>query len=236
MLMSNELIINKNYLLNFVQPSTADLIMLLVKKDQIELAHFERQINIEKAVDGTTLKKLSKTLDSKDLTKMLVFLITRFSENFNVGKKFTEEQAIVMAIDLIDSFGHETIEDIVLMFKMARTGRIGDGKDFKLDSQTVFHKWIPNYLDLKAEFMEKKHHNQNALLNKDQLTIEQVRNSYKKKLNAQQIEDKRNKRIDEITQGFNREMLENLILEWQQDEKKKQFVSYLTKKRLTIRT
>lgn len=232
--MKNDIAITKNYLLSFVQPTTAELVMLLVNQDKIELAQFERQINLQKAIDGTTLRKLSKTLDNKNLTKILVFLITRFSANFNVGKKFNEEQAIIMAMDLIDSFGYETIEDVLLMFKMARTGRIGDGKDFKLDSQTVFHKWIPEYLELKIDYRQQLHNRQKELIKENTLTLADVKKEYNK-LSAQQKENKINERIDEITKGFTREMLENLIVQWQNDDTKTKYLRYLTKKRLTIK-
>ena len=68
-------------------------------------------------------------------------------------------------MDLFEIFGYETIEDVVLMFKYARQGRIGDGKDFKLDSQTVFHKWVPEYLELKSIERENQHNKQKGEYN-----------------------------------------------------------------------
>jgi hypothetical protein len=234
--MTTDLIINKNELSSLVQPTTVELICILMNQDNIELAHYEGQMNLEKAVEGTTLRKLSKVIHEKNLAKTIVFLINRLSSNFNVGKNFTNDQAVTMAFDLIDVFGYETIEDILLMFKLARTGQIGDGKDFKLDSQTVFHKWIPQYLELKAEFREKKHNASKDITFKNNITIEQVHQSYAKiKFSGQKREDAINAKIDEITKGFTREMLENLILEWQQDKKNKKFLRYLTKRRLSIK-
>jgi hypothetical protein len=116
-------------------------------------------------MEGTSLRKLSKGLETSNLVKTLVFLINRLSDNFNVGKKFTDSQAVILAMDLIEVFAYETLEDVLLMFKYARTGKIGNGKVFKLDSQTVFHDWVPQYLELKATERENIHNKQKGEMN-----------------------------------------------------------------------
>lgn len=233
--MENLLVINKNLIGSLDNPTTSELILLINKHDEISLAEYENKMCLEKALEGTTLKKLAKVLDNKNLTKIIVFFIKRLSANFNVGKKFTDDQAVVLAFDLLDVFGHETLEDLLLMFKMARSGKIGDGKDFKLDSQVIFHKWVPEYLELKAEARELKYIKEKKSYTTKELTIEEVKKSYKKKISLQEREDRRHARIDELTKDFTREDLEHLIEEWQKDEAKKKFIRYLTVKRLTIK-
>lgn len=170
-------------------------------------------------MNGTSLNKISKIIDKKNVIKIIAYLTTRLSENFNVGKKFTTEQATIMAFDLFEIFGFETIEDIVLMFKMARQGKIGDGKDFKLDSQTIFHKWVPEYLELKAEQREKEHQDNKKSINQseNQLTLQDVRNAYKK-ANPQKQHDLLIEKINSITKDFDRQMLEDLIISWTNDK------------------
>lgn len=129
----------------------------LVENNPTKLVLFEGELTISKAMNGNTLNKLSTQIEKKNVIKAIAYLTLRLSENFNVGKKFTASQASIMALDLFEVFGYETLEDVMLMFKYARQGRIGDGKDFKLDSQTVFHKWIPAYLELKAKEREDQH-------------------------------------------------------------------------------
>ena len=70
-------------------------------------------------------------------------------DSFNVGQKINDDQSVTLAIDLLEVFGHENLEDVVLMFKLARQGRIG-GKIFRIDNQVVFSEWVPAYLELKA--------------------------------------------------------------------------------------
>lgn len=163
--MAEGIIIHKNQLQKLTKPITQELMSILSEYDEVKLAIYEKKMTIEKAMEGTSLRLLSKTIDEKNLVKTLVYFINRFSANFNVGKKFTPTQAITMALDLTEIFAYETIEDVMLMLKMARTGQIGDGKDFKLDSQTVFHKWIPEYLELKALKRENLHNRQKVELN-----------------------------------------------------------------------
>lgn len=122
-----------------------------------DLVLLEGDLNVSTAMEGVSISKLSRTIEKKNVVKAIAYLTTRLADNFNVGKKFSVEQASLMAIDLFEVFTYETLEDVLLMFKYARQGRIGDGKDFKLDSQTVFHKWVPEYLELKAIERENQH-------------------------------------------------------------------------------
>lgn len=195
------------------------MISILLNNNESDLIFFEGELSVSSAMNGTTLNKISKIIDKKNVIKIIAYLTTRLSENFNVGKKFTTEQATIMAFDLFEIFGFETIEDIVLMFKMARQGKIGDGKDFKLDSQTVFHKWIPEYLELKAEQREKEHQDNKKKINQseNQLTLQDVRNAYKK-ANPQKQHDLLIEKINSITKYFDRQMLEDLIITWTKDK------------------
>ena len=150
----------KNQIATLKQESTMQLINCLVSNQSTELVLFESDLTLSKAMNGVNLKQLSNQIDKKNVIKAIAYLTARLSVNFNVGKKFTDEQSALMASDLFEVFGYETLEDVVLMFKYARQGRIGDGKDFKLDGQTVFHKWVPEYLELKAVERENQHNKQ----------------------------------------------------------------------------
>jgi hypothetical protein len=163
--MVTKLTVSQNQLLALSKPSTLELVKILSAEDEFELTLFESKMTVAQAMEGTSLKKLSQVLNTSGLAKTLVFLIQRLSNNFNVGKKFTNEQAVILAMDLIEVFAYETIEDVLLMFKYARIGKIGSGKEYKLDSQTVFHKWVPEYLELKSEERENLHKKEKGLMN-----------------------------------------------------------------------
>lgn len=133
------------------------LICCLANNSPSDLVIVESELTVPKAMDSVQLRSLEKLIDKRNVIKAINYLVLRLSENFNVGKKFTNEQAAMMSLDLYETFKYETLEDVTLMFKMVRQGKIGDGKDFKLDSQTVFHKWVPQYLELKAIERENQH-------------------------------------------------------------------------------
>lgn len=211
------------------------MLSYLVNKSNGSLALFEIDLTIEKALNGTSLLKLSKSIEKINVITAITYLTIRLADNFNVGKKFTTDQSAVMALDLFEVFGYETLEDVVLMFKYARQGKIGDGKDFKLDSQTVFHKWIPDYLNLKAEFRENEH----KKIKSDAIAIKVNDEYFKKRKENIQEKQKIEKIIsfvDKITKDIDRQMLEDLIVDWTKDPVRKPYLNILTKKRLIIKS
>ena len=136
---------------------SALLIRSLATNDFDCFLEMERNTKVAEAMTGSSLQSLTKSLSRKDVIKSISFLINRFNENFNANGKFNDMQIATVSMDLFDIFQFESLEDVMLMFKYARQGKIGDGKDFKLDSQTIFHKWVPEYLELKANERELSH-------------------------------------------------------------------------------
>jgi len=93
----------------------------------------------------------------KPILKLIVSLINRQAEFYNVRKEMTEAQAAMIAQTLVDEYGVENIEDVVLMFKMARSGAFGTIYG-KLDGETIM-AWMALYLDRKYEELERQHQN-----------------------------------------------------------------------------
>lgn len=137
----------------------------MATNDAIAFVEIENSLTVNQAMNGASLISLSKVLKKKDILKALSFFINRFNDNFNAKGKLDNMQIATMVGDLFDVFHYETLEDAMLMFKYARQGKIGDGMDFKLDSQTVFHKWVPAYLELKSIEREKEHDEKKGKLN-----------------------------------------------------------------------
>lgn len=129
----------------------------MANNDAIGFVEIESSLTVATAMNGTSLMSLSKVLKKNDILKALSFFIIRFNDNFNAKGKLDNMQIATLAGDLFEIFQYETLEDAMLMFRYARQGKIGDGNDFKLDSQTVFHKWVPAYLELKAIKRENIH-------------------------------------------------------------------------------
>ena len=123
-------------------------------KSDVQLAIFEKDLTLQKSMTGTSLARIEKKVSTGDLVRTIVFLIERAVDFFNVKSTLNSSQILLMAVDFLEVYKHETIEDIVMMFKMVRQGKIGD-KIFYLDSHVIMNEWMPQYLNFKAQQREQ---------------------------------------------------------------------------------
>lgn len=205
----------------------------LVSEDKVELMIIEKNLNIKSAIEGTKINKLEKTFGEINITKVVSFLLMRFSDSFNVGKNLTPLQSAQLAIDIMEKYPYETIEDIVLLLKQVRQGSIGDGKDFKLDSQNVLAKWFPEYLDKKYAEVERLNKQvQDSFISKhNEDAISKMYALRQKKKLQEEKEQKIKEEIDDMTKNMDRQMLEDTIVDWNKKEDMRQYVKYLISKR-----
>jgi hypothetical protein len=77
-------------------------------------------------------------------------------------KPLPEDLAMALAIDLLEVMEFDSIDDIILMFKMARQGklRISSLKKKKSFYETVLQDYVPAYLDEKAKERENQYYEQ----------------------------------------------------------------------------
>lgn len=163
------------------------------------------------------------------LTRMLA---DRFINSFGYTQKLSEDQIDSFTVDALEHFEYETLEDMLLFFKMARTGKFGTTKH-SVDSNTVFGEWLPKYLELKAKAREEryvKEKNQRNQLNNKQAVAYTYQQARQKREAEQQQQY-----VDKLTENFDRQMLEDTITSWQKDDEMKAYVPLLKRKRLTIK-
>ena len=215
------------------------LMKCLVSQDQVQLLILEKNMSLEKAIDGTKIKSLEKSLGEINMVKIVTYLLMRFSESFNVGKNITNNQAPLIAIDIIERYPYETIEDIVLMLKQARQGVIGDGKDYKLDGQNILNKWFPEYLDKKyIEFERIKRQEIESVSDVSKSDDHPVSQFYKKRKESKLQQEKSEQmkiEIDEMVKSMDRQMLEDTISDWERKPDMAPFMDYLRRKRLEVK-
>src|SRR5574343_489270 len=145
---------------------TLQLMNSLVSNSYAGLTQYESQLTEQKAMfEGTSIAKIQKLISPENLLKAFTFLVLRTSELFNFRNNITNNQAVVLALDLIDVMKVENVEDVILMLKMARQGKLGQ-KLYRLDNQIIFQEWVPEYLNKKAELREKIWQNKKYELNK----------------------------------------------------------------------
>ena len=198
-----------------------------------ELQSIELDLKISDTLQYPNVRSVFKNENGQIGYSVINILVKRFSESFGFSTKMNDSQIEMLTIDTLEHFAYESLHDVILFFKMARTGKFG-ATNRGVDSNLIFGDWFIKYLELKAIEREIKNQKEKQEIIKETLSIEDIRKAYKK-INPQLQHDKILKRIDEITEGFTRDQLENLISEWNKDENKKPYLELLKRKRLIIK-
>jgi len=120
------------------------LTQCLASGNSMEVMTMERSLTMVNTFQG----KLVRSYQPADIGKALVILIMRTANAFNVKRNINEDQATMIAGDLLDKFPTETLEDFVICFKKARQGDFGTTYE-GLDSQKMF-EWMGQHLESKA--------------------------------------------------------------------------------------
>lgn len=157
-------------------------------------------------------------------------LVTRFLESFAFSTKLSQSQIEVLTVDTLDNFAYESLEDVILFFKMARSGKFGSAKK-GIDSNLIFGEWFPQYMEQKAILREQ---NQVKPEKRQSATDEDII-SFKKKLLKKKYKNKVQQHVDHITKNMDRQMLEDTILDWSKDKEKSKWVYMLKEKRRVIK-
>ena len=112
------------------------------------LARLEQDLSIGQSIEMAPL--ISQLGDKKQVIREIIRIIEFFLSV--TGKDLETFQTIILAGDLYEKFKHDTLEDVILMFKMARQGDFG--KVYKLDNFEVMD-WANRYLEKKSEERER---------------------------------------------------------------------------------
>ena len=98
--------------------------------------------------------KFRKAYGNDTSLELLARLIKDQSEFFNLVENISDKQAVDIADLLFGEYANVTIEDIVICFRYAKTGKPGYEKPMsRLDGRVIFN-WINEYLNEKIERIE----------------------------------------------------------------------------------
>lgn len=198
------------------------------------LAQVERGLTIEKSLSQPTLNTVFSGNNGSIGFAVVKVLVTRFLDSFGFSNKPSDTQIEMITVDTLDSFGYESLVDVILFFKMARSGKFGETQR-GVDSNLIFGKWFPIYLDKKAEIREKKHQEfKETQKVKNTVSLEQVENTYKKAL-LKKLTEKRQEFVVDFTKSMDRQMLEDTINHWDKDKELKNYVTMLKMQRRVIK-
>jgi hypothetical protein len=205
----------------------------LATNNEVDLLMYEKNLTLKSAIDGTKINKFEKLLGERETATVITYFLMRFSKNFNVGKNITDGQAPLIAIDIIEKYPYETIEDVFLCLKQARQGIIGDGKDYKLDGQTILAKLLPEYLDRKYAEVERL--NKKVETPTENTAVELYYAKLRKQKKAEEERKKIESEIDEMVKLMDKQMLEDTIFDWERKPEMKPYLDYLKRKRTIIK-
>ena len=114
-----------------------------------ELAAIEQTLSVEKSILHSPLLVVesNKVMVIKQIIRVVEFFLQV------TGQKMEKFQIHVLAGDLRDAFSTDTLDDVILMFKMARKGEFGKVYG-KLDHFTIM-EWVPQYMAQKSLVREQ---------------------------------------------------------------------------------
>lgn len=145
-------ILPKSTALQPAQPPVTTTIQLAICTDDKKafncIAKIEQRLTIRQSIEESPL------ICSDGQRKNIIPHICKIIEFFLTitGREMQEFQILILAGDLYEKFKTDTIDDIILMFKMARMGDFG--KVYKVDNFSVMD-WTNAYLERKSEEREK---------------------------------------------------------------------------------
>lgn len=216
-----------------MQQETLNLAKAIITKN-INLGSYELQLSIDKTLGKPIIKSSFKNENSQIGFTIVSLLVNRFIDTFGFSTKLNEAQIEILTIDTLEKFSYDSLEDIVLFFKLARSGTFGTTKR-GVDSNLIFGEWFPMYMEMKAEAREREYIKNKKTITQSTISIDDVKKTYEKIQVGNSFRDRVLNYIDKITEGISRLELEDLIQAWSEDEQKKEYLRELKAKRLTIK-
>lgn len=207
--------------------------LAVAKSSVFEQITLERSITIQRAIKGNNLQSLEKKHDFNTLVYAIGNIINNATEFFNgSGTAMTQNQALQTAALLIESYPAETIEDVILCLRYAKTGKYG--KVFnRIDGQIIF-EWFRQYLDEKYTIVEDMHRDNKIIESEKRINelsmvsegITQVLASINKKTEP---EKKQNESVNRITHEQHIDQFKSYVLNLGLPDLNELLVHYETK-------
>ena len=161
-------------------------------------------------------------------------LVNRFINAFAFSTKLDASQIEILTVDTLEHFAYESLEDIILFFKMARSGKFGVTKKAP-DSNLIFGEWFPKYLELKAIEREKSYQTKKDSIYKENIEGSKFVAAYQKKLKLKAKKKELKKEVNRMVHHMDRQMLEDTITSFEKDKTLKEYTILLKQKRRTIK-
>jgi hypothetical protein len=192
------------------------------------------QLTIQQTFDKALIKSVFKGEAGQIGFSVVNVLVTRFIDSFGFSTKLNPTQIETLTVDILENFQYETLEDIIIFLKMARTGKFGStGRG--VDSNLILGDWFPKYLDKKAEIREQNYQVEKTEFINNNSAVDLYYKNIQKKKEQKKIFDNMISDIDKMVLNMDRTMLEETILDWSKKDEMKPYLDYLKRKRLIIK-
>ena len=196
------------------------------------LAVMEMGLSIDSTFSEPNIRSVFKNENGQIGYSVVNVLVNRFVSSFGFSTKMSDVQIETLTIDTLDRFAYESLEDIIVFFKMARSGKFG-ATSRGVDSNLIFGDWFPKYLEMKADLREQNYQKEKNLKNSELAEISKI--DYAKAMSPQKKYDLAKEKVDEFCKGFNRKQLEDAISEWSKNPNWNYYTEILKKKRREIK-
>lgn len=122
------------------------------------LLEAQSEVTLVATVEAPKIQSLliKEELDKKSLLLIVRTAILNCASQFKYSENMTPMQAYVLAEDILDKMKYDSLEDILLLLKMARRGELGSNKG-RLDADVLFNLFLPVYNEIKAAQWEELH-------------------------------------------------------------------------------
>jgi hypothetical protein len=215
------------------QQKTLDLSKNIIA-GTVSIAPVEMQLTIQQTFDKALIKSVFKGEAGQIGFSVVNVLVTRFIDSFGFSTKLNPTQIETLTVDILENFQYETLEDIIIFLKMARTGKFGStGRG--VDSNLILGDWFPKYLDKKAEIREQNYQVEKTQFINNNSAVDLYYKNIQKKKEQKKIFDNMISDIDKMVLNMDRTMLEETILDWSKKDEMKPYLDYLKRKRLIIK-
>jgi hypothetical protein len=132
-------------------------ILRLPTSDEMHLQYVQvsRGITLASACKAPLIRDFVAKQDENTAVKLFMFLLVNFQDNLGVKEKLTDSAIFECADALMNGYPTETVEDVILCLKKAKSGEYG--KFYNRISQADILDFFRKYLDEKAAYRESEH-------------------------------------------------------------------------------
>ena len=101
------------------------------------LSFVEIGLTVKDTFESSNIRSVFKGDNGQIGFSVVNVLVKRFMDSFGFATKMSDTQIEVITVDTLEKFAFETLEDIILFFKMARNGSFGSTMR-GVDSNLIF--------------------------------------------------------------------------------------------------